>query len=394
MRIKQTLAAAAAALIALSAVTACDDKPEPGRGGATIPAGPATPAPQAGPPSAGSTADAQKYLRQHVSCENLATGGPDDVRLRSSTVKSVGGSVAGLGVCSDLRENGAIGIFLTPDMKKFQEAYHRQVMDRIAAGEGAYGLYSRVLVGKDFVAEPTSATTARALAKSGMRVLTCNPTFGVPEGRKKEKALAGSCVLSDFVHTADGPGGGSPEPGASQGGQQKPPANPALPSAASLSELRKLIASSVDCKRFSTDPETVAIRSIDYEPFIDGDAAAWGVGERGLCGQPGGAQRAHGLVWLDKVDDMAALQSRAKAVQLKEIQENGGRPKATKSMLLLGGNVAIETNDPSSRFGLYQQQFFRLECRPGFTTPQGYRSEKAVVDGCVLTNYEPGGITP
>ncbi|GGX98013.1 hypothetical protein [Streptomyces hiroshimensis] len=394
MRIKPALAAAAA-LLSLASVTACEDTGrKPGRDGAATPAQPGAPAPQPGPPSAGSTADAQKYLRRYASCENLATGGREDVRLRSSSVKTVGGPVREVGVCSDLRENGAIGIFLTPDMKEFQEAYHRQVMDKIAAGEPAYGLYSRVFVGKDFVAEPTSATTARALAKSGMRVLTCNPAFGVPEGHKKEKALADSCVLSDFVHTKDGADAGSPEPGSSQGGQPAQPANPGLPSAGSVSELRKLIASSVDCKRFSTDPETVAVRSIDYQPFIEGDPAGWGVGERGLCGQPGGAQRAHGLIWLDKVDDMAALQTRARAVQLKEIQENGGRPKATKSVLLLGGNVAIETNNAAARFGLYQQQFFRLECRPGFTTPEGYRSEKAVADGCTLTNFEPDGITP
>ncbi|GHF55645.1 hypothetical protein GCM10010218_41490 [Streptomyces mashuensis] len=166
-------------------------------------------------------------------------------------------------------------------------------------------------------------------------------------------------------------------------------ANTQLPSAGSLAELKKLVHFSVDCSHFSTDPETVAVQSIDYLPAVDGDPKAWGVRERGLCGRTAGARRAQGLAWLSTVDDMRAFEAHEKAAQLKELKEYG-RVRATRSMALIGRNVVVESNDPASRHGLYQQQFLYLNCVPGFLPPKGYRFEKSLTDGCVLTNYEAG----
>ncbi|MFI1652323.1 hypothetical protein ACH4XT_36080 [Streptomyces avidinii] len=142
-------------------------------------------------------------------------------------------------------------------------------------------------------------------------------------------------------------------------------------------------------RRHSTDPATVAVESIDYAPVVKDAPLTWGLSGRALCGEPAGAQRAHGLSRLDTVSDMKKLQTRAKAAQLAELKEDG-RLRATQSLLLVGENIAVETNDPAARFGLYQQQFLYLNCVPGFSAPTGYRLEKAQVDGCVLTNYEPG----
>lgn len=102
----------------------------------------------------------------------------------------------------------------------------------------------------------------------------------------------------------------------------------------------------------------------------------------------GGAQRAHDLNWLDTVGDMKKMQTKAKAAQLADLKDDG-KLRATASLLLVGENIAVETNDPDVRFGLYQQQFLYLNCLPGFSAPAGYRLEKSKVDGCVLTNYEP-----
>ncbi|MEU6893719.1 hypothetical protein ABZ934_18340 [Streptomyces sp. NPDC046557] len=155
-----------------------------------------------------------------------------------------------------------------------------------------------------------------------------------------------------------------------------------------MTELKKLVASSVDCSHFSTDPDTVAIRSIDYAPVVDGNPLDWGVSGRALCGEPAGAQRAHNLNWLDTVGDMKKLQTKAKAAQLADFEDDG-KLKATASLLLVGDGIAVETNDPSARFGLYQQQFLYLNCTPGFAAPTGYRLERSQVEGCVLTNYQP-----
>ncbi len=146
---------------------------------------------------------------------------------------------------------------------------------------------------------------------------------------------------------------------------------------------------SLDCKEhFSTDPDAVAISSIDYQPAVKGNALDWGITGRALCGQPAGAQRAVNLSWLDTVGDMKKLQTKAKAAQQADLKDDG-KLKATVSMLLVGENIAVETNDPSARFGLYQLQFLYLNCVPGFSAPSGYRLEKSQVEGCVLTNYEP-----
>ncbi|MET9645978.1 hypothetical protein AB0K71_13335 [Streptomyces syringium] len=398
MRIKRILAATAA-LTALVTTAACDGggkddgRAAPASTNGTDPAGP-----DAGPPSAGSLAEAQKYVQRHTSCEQLSTE-PADKRMPSDDPAKPGAwSVTERGVCSDQRGRGQIVLYRTSDMKAFQAGYKKHVSDAIDGGKGDYGLFSRVFVGKDFAVVPRRTESAMALAKSGLRILTCNPTFGVPKGYKKEKALVEHCVLSDFVHSQDGKGSvnhQSPEEEGRERGEsarpkegRKPEDSLGLAEAGSLAELKKLVHHEVGCEQFSTDPETVSVSSIDYLPAIEGDHKMWGVGERGMCGYPGGDRRAHDLSWLDKVDDMITFQTKAKAAQLKELRENGGRYRATRSMVLVGKNVAVETNDPSSRHGLYQAQFLHLNCQEGFTAPEGYRFEKALVNGCVLTNYE------
>ncbi|WP_405525770.1 hypothetical protein OG592_40620 [Streptomyces avidinii] len=385
MRIQRTLATTAA-LTCLAALSACKGGTEAAPPAATASAG-----------STGPLAEAQRYMRQFTSCEDLGAA-PDDPRLPSGDFPEVGQwSVKELGVCSDKPEKGDIAIAAPADMKAFQEGYKKYVMDKIAAGDGAYGLESRVLVGKGFVAVPTRTRTAVALVRSDLRVLTCNPTAAVPEGYKREKALVEGCVLGDFVNSEDGQGSpnlqtpADPAGGAGATGKPGQPAHGSLglPRAASMGELRKLVESSLDCSHFSTDPATVAVESIDYAPVVKDAPLTWGLSGRALCGEPAGAQRAHGLSWLDTVSDMKKLQTRAKAAQLAELKEDG-RLRATQSLLLVGENIAVETNDPAARFGLYQQQFLYLNCVPGFSAPTGYRLEKAQVDGCVLTNYEPG----
>lgn len=110
------------------------------------------------------------------------------------------------------------------------------------------------------------------------------------------------------------------------------------------------------------------VQSIDYMPVVDGPASAWGVKQRAVCGQLGGEQRAHNLNWLDTVSDMKTLQTKAKAAQLADLKDDG-RLKATASKLLVGTNIAVETNNANVRRGLYQLQFLYLNCETGFTAP-------------------------
>ncbi|WP_158880188.1 hypothetical protein [Streptomyces sp. NRRL F-4428] len=341
----------------------------------------------------GPLAEAQRYLRQFANCDDLSDK-PDDPRMPAGDFPKAGQwSVKEVGVCSDKVRQGEIVIAVPGDMKQFQERYKGYVLDRVRGGDGAYGLESRVLVGKGFVAFPTATKTAVALVRSDLRVLTCNPTGLVPEGYKREKPLVEHCILSDFVNSEDG--SGSPnlqtpqDPGKGEKAGQPTTGSLGLPRAGSMAELRTLVGSSLDCeKHFSTDPDTVAIESIDYAPVVEGSGLGWGVTGRALCGQPAAGQRARDLSWLDTVGDMKLLQTKAKAAQLADYKDDG-KLRQTASRLLVGENIAVETNSPSSRHGLYQLQFLYLNCIPGFSAPSGYRLEKAQVEGCVLTNYEP-----
>ncbi|MHC6629148.1 hypothetical protein ACYTFC_24185 [Streptomyces globosus] len=391
MRIQRILATTAA-LACLTALAGCKE----GGDRSSPPAGASASASSAGGATAGGTlAAAQEQLRKFASCEDLSSK-PGDPRLPARDFPKAGQwSVEEVAVCSDTSETGAIVIAVPKDMKAFQEGYKQYVMDRMAAGDGAYGLFDQVLVGKGFVVFPTRTPTSVKLVRSDLRVLVCNPGGRVPEGYKREKPLVEGCSLTDFVATEDGSGspnfeipqnpdnGGEPKPGQPKSGSL------GLPRAGSLPELRKLVGNSLACgKNYSTDPETVAVSSIDYVPVVTGNALDWGVTGRALCGQPAGERRAHDLSWLSTVGDMKRLQAKAKAAQQADLKDDG-RLKATTSLLLVGENIAVETNSPSSRFGLYQLQFLYLNCTPGFTAPAGYRLEKAQVEGCVLTNYEP-----
>ncbi|MFG2330797.1 hypothetical protein ACGFMM_14345 [Streptomyces sp. NPDC048604] len=203
-----------------------------------------------------------------------------------------------------------------------------------------------------------------------------------------------SAVTGPTPSTAPTASTGAPRDPAGGGASEKPgqpsTGSLGLPRAGSLDELKKMVhPHTVDCTNYSTDPADLAIESIDYQPVVTGEHRSWGVEDRAVCGNPGGAQRASDLNWLDIVDDMTTLQERAKAAQQEDLKDDG-RLKATASRLLVGENIAVETNDPSVRYGLYQLQFLYLNCEPGFTAPAGYRLEQSSVAGCVLTNHEPG----
>ncbi|MFB6811550.1 hypothetical protein [Streptomyces sp. NPDC056387] len=394
MRIQRILATTAA-LACLAALPACEGEGHPAPPGAPAPSASASGA-AGGAAAGGPLVRAQQYIRQWAGCEDLSAKAEDPRMPHGDFPKAGQWSVTETGVCSTTADKSDIVIAVPKDMKEFQAGYKKYVMDRISGGEGAYGLFSNVLVGKDFVAFPTLPKTSMALVRSEMRVLTCNPTAPVPKGYQREKALVEGCGLSDFVAAEDGSGSPNLETpqNPSEGGGEKAgqPATGSLglPRAGSIAELRTLVNNSpLACKEhFSTDPEAVAVESIDFQPVVKGNALDWGVTGRALCGQPADGQRARSLSWLDTVGDMRRLQTKAKAAQQADLKDDG-QLRATASRLLVGENVAVETNSVSARFVLYQMQFLSLNCVPGFSAPSGYRLEKAQVDGCVLTNYEP-----
>ncbi|MGE7387555.1 hypothetical protein ACQKM2_18935 [Streptomyces sp. NPDC004126] len=381
----QRISAAIAALAALTTLaTACEDPAKPGSPAAASPApsAPATAAATASaspsaPAAAGAApatlAEAQAYVQKYTSCEDLSSD-PNDSRVNLNGFTPAGSSgITARGVCSDEKERGEIVISMVSDMKAHQQAEKDHITKRLDEGYWDAGLYDPVFYGKNFMAFPRKTGTALALAKSDLRVLVCNPDFTVPEGYKKEKALVDGCVLTDFVNTRDGKG--------------SPVKGPALPSAGSIEELRRLVSpKTVDCTEMLVTNEHIA--SIDYQPVVGRDVQGAGVKQRAVCGKLGGTTRAHNLNWLDLVADMKALQTLSKESQLAEV---GQQRSLTKSKLLVGTNIAVESNNKTIRQGLYKLGFLRLDCEPAFSAPAGSRIEKAQVDDCVLTDFERPG---
>ncbi|WP_051774344.1 hypothetical protein [Streptomyces sp. NRRL S-237] len=397
----QRISAATAALAALTTLaTACEDSPKPGPPAASPSASARGAAPDS-PTAAGAgaapatLAGAQAHVQQYTSCENLSTD-PNDSRVPLSGFIGAGDwGITERGVCTDKKARGETVLFLTPDMKAFQQAAKDNAAKLLAEGRDDTDLASRTVVGKTFALTALKTATAVSLVdppNSDLRILSCNPDVFVPEGFKKEKALVEGCFLTDYVNSPDGQG--SPHRGAVRDPSTEGAAKPGqpstgslgLPSAGSIAELKELVSPhTVDCTSMKVTDEQV--QSIDYMPVVDGPASAWGVKQRAVCGQLGGERRAHNLNWLDTVSDMKTLQTKAKAAQLADLKDDG-RLKATASKLLVGTNIAVETNNANVRRGLYQLQFLYLNCETGFTAPAGYRLEKAQVEGCVLTNYE------
>ncbi|MFB6820413.1 hypothetical protein ACFCXA_02325 [Streptomyces virginiae] len=393
----QRISAATAALAALTTLaTACEDSSKPGPPAASPSVGaPATASPAATGAAPATLVGAQAHVQQYTSCENLSTD-PNDSRVPLSGFIGAGDrGITERGVCTDKKARGEIVLFLTPDMKAFQQAAKDHTAKLLAEGRYDTDLAGRTVVGKTFALTALKTATAVSLVdppNSDLRILSCNPDVFVPEGFKKEKALVEGCFLTDYVNSPDGQG--SPHRGAvrdpSTEGAAKPgrpsTGSPDLPSAGSIAELKQLVSpQTVDCTKMTVTDEH--IQSIDYMPVVDGPPSAWGVEQRAVCGELGGEQRAHNLNWLDTVSDMKTLQTKAKAAQLADLKDDG-RLKATASKLLVGTNIAVESNNTNVRRGLYQLQFLYLNCETGFTAPAGYRSEKAQVEGCVLTNYE------
>ncbi|WP_405979005.1 hypothetical protein [Streptomyces sp. NBC_00158] len=381
MRLQRIFTATAALAALTTLATACEDSAKPAKAAASPAASPsatagASAAPTATAAGAGAgaapatLAEAQAYVQKYTSCEDLSSD-PNDSRVNLNGYTPVGTSgITARGVCSDKKQQGEIVLSMVSDMKAHQQAEKDHVTKRLDEGYWDAGLYDPVLYGKTFTVTAQKTGTNLALVKSDLRALVCNPDFTVPEGYKKEKALVEGCVLTDFVNTRDGKG--------------SPVKGPALPRAGSIEELRKLVSpKAVDCTEMLVTNEHVA--SIDYLPVVGRDVQGAGVKQRAVCGQLGGATRAHNLNWLDLVADMKALQTVSKDSQLAEV---GHQRKLTQSKLMVGTNIAVESNNPAVRKELYKLGFLRVDCEPAFSAPAGSRIQKAQVDGCVLTDFE------
>jgi hypothetical protein len=144
----------------------------------------------------------------------------------------------------------------------------------------------------------------------------------------------------------------------------------ALPEAADIATLARYVDLFTSCKE--------VVPGEEYDADDDGsDAAwgaeeaadpAWGIEERAVC-----KDFSHPIALLT-VSDMGKFQTAAKA--------SGDR-------FAIGENIAVVPVGDEQIQALSNSELVFLTCEEDFAPPSGYRTEKALIDGCVLSDYWP-----
>ncbi|MEU6088427.1 hypothetical protein ABZ865_16670 [Streptomyces sp. NPDC047085] len=100
----------------------------------------------------------------------------------------------------DTSDAGGWVIYLTKDMKAFQQAYRDDVRESTRDGEWddveRRGIF---FVGADFAVNPTTPTEENPLLQTDLLVLNCYPDLKVPSGYTVRPALVDGCVLTNYV---------------------------------------------------------------------------------------------------------------------------------------------------------------------------------------------------
>ncbi|WP_159056445.1 hypothetical protein [Streptomyces yokosukanensis] len=100
----------------------------------------------------------------------------------------------------DNSDAGGWVIYLTKDMKTFQQAYRDDVRKSVRSSESDPTLRrGTYLVGADFTVDPTASLQDNPLLQTDLRVLNCYPDLKVPSGYSVQPALVEGCVLTDYV---------------------------------------------------------------------------------------------------------------------------------------------------------------------------------------------------
>ncbi|MEU6313467.1 hypothetical protein [Streptomyces sp. NPDC047014] len=179
MRLTKTLTAAAA-LIALTALTGCGDGEgalDEGIGGKKL-------------PKAKDVAAMERFVNTYTVCKDLETEATAGEAAKDAFAKMPAGGVKERAFCE--AERGEPIVLLTvSDMKKFQKG----LKEKVAAGQ-----YGGALVGADFAVVPEATVTTRALKSSGLLILSCMPDFNskIPSGYTKREGGVEGCVMTDY----------------------------------------------------------------------------------------------------------------------------------------------------------------------------------------------------
>ncbi|MEU9182018.1 hypothetical protein AB0C90_35360 [Streptomyces sp. NPDC048550] len=208
MRIQRLIMVTTAALLALTAVTACGSDSKnttldgaqgnqaPAKNGGTDGSGGFDgdgKAGTAGLPKAGTMAKAAQIVSTYADCSGLSTDPNDDDFFPGDETYDQKWSVTERGACGK-----GTRIFMFKDLKTFQAKYKAE-LDEDRKESPNKGHRGKFLLGQDFAVLPDQKPVIRnAIKPGGLLILNCHPDFNPPSGYRKDPALAKGCVLTNY----------------------------------------------------------------------------------------------------------------------------------------------------------------------------------------------------
>ncbi|WP_264933458.1 hypothetical protein [Streptomyces sp. A012304] len=156
--------------------------------------------------------------------------------------------------------------------------------------------------------------------------------------------------------------------GGGNGGVTEQGFDGALPEAADIESLARYVDLYTSCKEVQTGEDYDASHDSMDAAWGEEEAAdpAWGIKERAAC-----KDRTYPIALLT-VSDMKKFQTMA---------------KASGDKFAIGENIAVVPVGDTQVRALSHSELVFLTCDPDFSPPSGYRTEPALVDGCVLSDY-------
>ncbi|MFF3677869.1 hypothetical protein ACFYYS_28340 [Streptomyces sp. NPDC002120] len=208
MRMQQFITVTTAALLSLTAVTACGSDTKstavdgalggqiPARNGGTDGSGGSDGDGKAGAPGlpkAGTMAKAAQIVNAYGACNDISTDPEDDDFFPGDETYDQKWGVTERGACGK-----GTRIFMFKDLKTFQAAYKAE-LDADRKESPNKGHRGKFLLGQDFAVLPDQKPLIRnAIKPGGLLMLNCHPDFNPPTGYRKDPALVKGCVLTDY----------------------------------------------------------------------------------------------------------------------------------------------------------------------------------------------------
>ncbi|MFJ9020950.1 hypothetical protein ACIRPU_13335 [Streptomyces sp. NPDC102259] len=211
------------------------------------------------------------------------------------------------------------------------------------------------------------------------------------------KPLATGAVSLALLATMSGCGSDSdsgPHPASASAAA---PEGGSLPSAKSLEEAQDFIAGAgLPCTDITTDEGAQGTPVEGFLGHTDEDdtakeqreAAAWSIKEAGFCGDTR-SDLGGWVVYLPK--DMKAFQENYRDTARESAKEEGWAGRLSRGKFLIGADFIVDPTNYEASDSLLQTGLMIENCDPDFKAPDGYRTQDASADGCVLTNYLSAG---